>query len=424
MADRFGIYVHIPYCYSKCSYCDFNSFPMGGSGSKGPYAPAALRLAIPQFVRALTSEIRGAQSLARGEVTSVYFGGGTPTALSPSQLAEILAAIRSTYTVAPDAEITLEANPESLAVCMHEPLMAAGFNRISIGLQSTDRKVLKTLGRPHGASEALAAVAQSCWAGWGKVSIDLIYGVPGQSIESWRKSLSDAVALAPDHISLYGLSVHAGTPMAATIARKYGDIEEWEKLSEDGQAEHYEEAVRFLPAAGFDRYETSNFARPGSECRHNLLCWQAGSYVGFGPGAHSHVAAADRSQTLSRRWENVTDIHRYIELAEDVEPPHDAVIQDAAVIEGRHELTPPLASWVEELSTGKQMSEAVFLALRLEKGLELAAFRRRFGREFGEVFPEQNMALQKDGLLIEENGHIRLAPEAHLLANYVMSEFV
>ena len=293
-----GLYVHIPFCKSKCVYCDFYSLPH--SEEKMDAYADALRAQLRAF----------APRAADHRVDSVYFGGGTPSYFGAARLCALLKTIFDLYDVTPDAEITLEANPESArSVDALHALHTEGFNRISLGMQSADDDELRAIGRIHTNAQTAQAVACARQAGFSNLSLDLIYGLPTQTSERWRKNLSAAIALAPEHLSCYGLKAEPGTPLYA--------IREQAQLPDDeAQAEMYLETVETLARSGYPQYEISNFARPGRESRHNLKYWTLGEYLGFGPGAHSDFGG--------RRFAWARDLDAF--LAGEIERSEDSVI--------------------------------------------------------------------------------------------------
>ncbi|WP_432558139.1 radical SAM family heme chaperone HemW [Granulicoccus sp. GXG6511] len=274
-----SIYLHVPFCRSRCGYCDFNTYTaeeLGGGGSRRDWAAAAIA------ELALADRVLGSD---RPAVGTVFVGGGTPTLLPAADLARVLAEIEGRFGLAADAEVTTESNPDSVDATDLEALRAAGFNRISFGMQSADAGVLRILDREHTAGRAQAAVAEARAAGFDSISLDLIYGTPGESLDSWRSSLDAALAAAPDHVSAYALIVEEGTRLAARMRR--GELPEPE---DDDLADKYLLADEVLGRAGFGWYEVSNWARTRADrCRHNLAYWRGGTWWGIGPGAHSHV---------------------------------------------------------------------------------------------------------------------------------------
>ena len=285
----FGVYVHVPFCASRCGYCDFNTYVTGEAEPAG-------------FAEAIAAELRLARRVlgdALPPAATVFVGGGTPTLLAPGELAAILAAVREHVGLAPGAEVTTEANPESVDARSLAALRQAGFTRISLGMQSAAPHVLAALDRRHRPGRAVAAAAEARAAGFEQVSLDLIYGTPGERPEDWRASLEAALAGAPDHISAYALVVEPGTRLAAQVHR--GELA---APDDDVLAERYEAADALLGAAGLGWYEVSNWARDRSaRCRHNLGYWSGGDWWGAGPGAHSHVGGVRwRNHLHPERW--------------------------------------------------------------------------------------------------------------------------
>lgn len=305
-AVPFGLYVHVPFCATRCGYCDFNTYTaaeLGGGASRRNYA----RLAISE-VR-LARKVLGATA---PEVSTVFFGGGTPTLLPAADLAAILAAIKAEFGLAAHAEVTTEANPESVDQRVLDELRAAGFTRISLGMQSAAGHVLRVLDRSHSPGRAEQCVAWARGAGFGHVSLDLIYGTPGESAHDWEQSVLRAIDAGPDHVSAYALIVEDGTRLAARIRR--GELA---APDDDTMADRYLAADELLAAAGLRWYEISNWAAgPGAACRHNMLYWSGGNWWGIGPGAHSHVGGI--------RWWNLRHPAAYARRISDGISPGQA----------------------------------------------------------------------------------------------------
>ena len=331
----FGIYVHVPFCATRCGYCDFNTYTAselngGGRSREGYVAAARAELALARRVLGKRAP----------RVDTVFFGGGTPTLLAPGELGELLGTIEETFGLAPDAEVTTEANPESVDAASLAALRATSFTRISLGMQSAAPHVLATLDRTHTPGRAAQAAREARAAGFEHVSLDLIYGTPGESDDDWRASLDAALAAEPDHLSAYALIVEPGTRLAAQIKR--GALA---APDDDVLADRYEIADATLAAAGFDWYEVSNWARsPADACRHDLGYWHGGDWWGIGPGAHSHVGGV--------RWWNVLHPSAYAaRLADGASPAAGRELLDAAT----------------------RRVERVMLELRLADGLPLDA---------------------------------------------------
>jgi len=344
----FGVYVHVPFCRVRCGYCDFNTYTateLGGGASQAEY-PALVLRELDLARRALPSPQKifdgtGAIAPLVSKITeTVFFGGGTPTLLPPEQIGNILKKIDETFGLAPDAEVTVEANPETVTPRSLEALRAAGVTRMSFGMQSAAPHVLKTLDRVHEPGRPQQCAQWARAAGFEHVSLDLIYGTPGESDDDWRRSLDAALAAEPDHISAYALIVEDGTRLAAKVRR--GEIP---APDDDALADRYLIADDMLGAAGLTWYEISNWARDEkARCRHNMLYWTGGDWWGVGPGAHSHVGGT--------RWWNVRHPSAYAaRLAEGRSPAH-----------GR-----------EVLTAAERQMEEIMLGVRLADGLPVTA---------------------------------------------------
>ena len=330
-SSRLGIYVHVPFCAVRCGYCDFNTYTLtelGPGASTADFAASALA-ELDVAVRVLGEDA--------GPVDTVFVGGGTPTLLPPGDLVRILDGIRARFGLAADAEVTTEANPDSVTAAGLEELAAGGFTRVSIGMQSVVPHVLATLDRTHDPSRVVSAVAGARQAGLA-TSLDLIYGTPGESLDDWRASLETALALAPDHVSAYALVVEEGTRMAVRVRRGELPLPDG-----DDEADKYELADELLSNVGFDWYEVSNWARGDTaRCRHNEGYWRGDAWWGIGPGAHSHVGGV--------RWWNVKHPRSYAgRLASGASP----------------------AAGRETLTEAQRHDEEVLLRVRLREGLPL-----------------------------------------------------
>ncbi len=434
-----SIYIHIPFCVKKCQYCDFLS------------APADSR-AQEVYLCALKQEIREQAARYREyEVQTVFIGGGTPTAVPCENLCEVLKTVFSFYRMNPHAEISMEANPGTVTKEALLSYRKAGINRISIGLQSADDVELKLLGRIHTYRDFQQTYRWAQEAGFTNINLDIMSALPGQSVENYKKTLETVLSLKPQHISAYSLIVEEGTP----FYEKYG--QESEKLqatgekqpdlpSEEEEREMYALTEKLLAAAGYHRYEISNYALPGRECRHNLVYWKRGNYVGFGLGAASMVENV--------RFENIREMQEY--LAEyagmpDAEPVFAEVAQgDAQVLLNEQEISlredthseneQELSTWedvnsgetqqifqgenVHPLSPQEQMEETMFLGLRLTEGVSKAEFHRQFGVSMEQIYGEVIRKNTAKGLLIDEAGYVCLTREGMDLSNYVMAQFL
>lgn len=371
-----GLYVHVPYCTVRCSYCDF-------------YLVTARGRDLDAFVDALCGEIAAVDPGLRGRpADTIHVGGGTPSMLPPQALGRVLRALRESFAVASKAEIALEANPEDTTVPRLEDWHALGVNRVSIGVQSLDDALLRLLRRPHDARGALAAVAAARRSPVHSVGVDLILGLPGQDAQGALEGVTRVVDLGVDHVSLYLLEVHERTSLGRAIA-----LGRQAAMDEDALAALADAATDRLQAGGFEQYEISNFARPGHRSRHNLKYWTDEEYVGFGPSAHSYV--------LGRRW--------------SIPGRLDAYIAGRGAGLGRIEETP---------SRSDRAAEALIAGLRLTDGIDLAALRARFGTAFTE--PERGTLadLAAAGLLESDGERLRLTRRGRLVSNEVLARLL
>jgi len=391
--EPLSLYLHIPFCSLKCRYCDFNSY-------------AGLEELVEPYVGALIAEMGLWSGFARGRpLPTVFFGGGTPSLLPIGQVERIMRALRERFALAPDAEVTLEANPGTVDREYLGALLAAGVNRISFGVQSFFDDELAALDRIHSAAEAEEAYRWARDAGFRRVNLDLIYGLPEQPLERWRASLERAIDLAPDHMSLYALTVEEGTKLAY-------DIEHGSLLEPDGdaQAEMYEWSQGRMAAAGYRQYEISNWATLGQECRHNLVYWQNGDWLGLGAGAHSHLAGL--------RFADVYSPRRYVQLVgETAQAPQGA--DAGALLKSMRQVT-----YVEGPRPELARADTLIMGLRLNEGVSLAEFRRRFGEAADEGYAATFDEFVSLGLLERANGRIRLTPRGRLLANEVFTRLL
>lgn len=376
------VYIHVPFCRTRCNYCAFHSVPLGRG------AEAAASPQIRDYVDTLLMELAlMADRLGGQTIQSVFFGGGTPSLLPPRIVGVVLERLARHFTLGARAEISLEANPESLRPPRVLPdLLAAGVNRLSIGIQSLDDATLRMLGRPHKARDSLDAVFAARGAGFANVGMDLMWGLPGQSVRQWLQTLKDAVRLAPDHISAYGLTLEPGTALEL-------DCEEGRLTlpPERDQNIMFMEGAAFLEANGYLHYEISNFARMGYQCRHNLGYWEGADYLGLGPSATSTIAG--------RRWTN----------------PSSQRAWDSRVRSGE------AGSAAELLTPGVRVLELIMLRLRTARGLRLKAYRALTGRDFLRDHQRLIQALHENGLIRIRNGYLRLTRSGMLVSNAIIA---
>ena len=400
-----SLYVHVPFCETKCPYCDFNTY-------------AGIEVLVPGYINALKHELlQWGKLLDHHCLATVFFGGGTPSYLPTRDLAGLIAQITNSFDLAPDAEVSLEANPGDLTRERAHAVRRAGFNRLSIGVQSMDDGELRMLGRRHTAEQATRAVAAARQAGFDNLSIDLMFGLPRQSFESWAHTLDETLALRPDHMSLYALTLEIGTPMEAQV--RLGMLQEPDP---DLAAAMYRHAQSELAQAGYEQYEISNWALPGRHSRHNLTYWQGGSYLGVGPGAHSYLmpngaAVLGGVGLHGTRFAVASSPRSYVARARAWEPGCHNITSDflrsVAFIEQ-----------VELLDERTAMTEAMMLGLRLNSGVTRDSFLCRFQRDIETAFPEATAECVELGLLEWEAGSLRLKESARLLANEVFRRFL
>ena len=378
-----GVYIHVPFCAHICPYCDFNTY----AGQTG---------LIPRYVEAVCRDLeREAEAIGARPVASIFFGGGTPSLLEPDQVAAIIAVARARFDVRPDAEITLEANPNGLTSAYLSALRAAGVNRLSIGLQTTDRLGLRRLGRMHEAIDAERAVSAAVDAGFDRISLDLIFGWPGQTATSWLTDLERVTAWsggAVGHLSLYSLIVEPGTPLAYAVQRGIVTVPD-----DDAAADLYEQAIACLAERGWRHYEVANWSRSdGQESVHNRIYWRNGEYLGVGAGAHGRIGNVRSMRHLLPA--------RYA----------DAVMSGASAESNR-----------EALSDAVQRGETMMLGLRLlEEGVSGAEFAARHGQTLDCAFGATIERFRSQGLLDRDSRGVRLTVRGLMVANDVCAAFL
>ena len=371
-----GIYIHIPFCRSKCQYCDFYS------------TACPEKKLMHDYVRAICAHIKETGPQAPGyRVDTVYFGGGTPSILPPDALAAILTAVRHSFDVSPKAEITFEANPDSVTPRLLRRLKSEGFNRVSLGIQSDDDDMLQRLGRPHTYEDAVNAVKRIRRAGYKNLSVDLMYGLPDQTLEDWQSTLTNVLQLAPDHISCYGLKVEPGTPLHA----KKNIIN---LPDDDTQADMYLTAVEMLKSRGFRHYEISNFAKKDKASAHNLKYWTGGEYLGFGPDASSDFAG--------KRFALVRDLQAYI----------DGIFSGGQVIADLQEIPPR-----------ERAGEYLMMRLRTTVGINREEYEKQYLLPFDPLEDILKVCKQRNFAILSD-GRWRLSPEGMLLSNSILSDLL
>ena len=372
-----GIYVHVPFCRSKCQYCDYYSVPKKKD------------LDFDGYTQAVCTHIKEAGMQAPNHIVdTIYFGGGTPSFFGGEGMAMILAAIRKNFDVSPTAEITFEANPDSVTDRLLRRVRGEGFNRVSLGIQCDDDNILKTLGRPHTYAEAVTAVKKLRKKGFRNISVDLIYGLPGQRPQDWNATLNNVLSLKPEHISCYGLQVEEGTPLY--IMQEFYNL-----ADDDAQADMYLSAVEILRKHGYHQYEISNFCKKGHTSRHNMKYWTGGEYLGFGPGASSDFGGS--------RFSMVRDVHRYIE----------GVLEGGTVVEELKEVAPR-----------ERAAEYVMMRLRTTAGIDRETYENTYLLPFAPLeellltYKQQNLAVQT------YDGRWHLTARGFLRSNSIISDLL
>ena len=392
-AETISLYIHIPFCETKCPYCDFNTY-------------AGIEPLIPEYVDALIKEARfwgDALSLHHSPtVSTVFFGGGTPSYLPPGDIVRILDEVRSAFHLATSAEVTLESNPGDIAAGRIEAWLKAGINRLSIGVQSLDDGLLRLLGRRHTAREALDAHKAARNGGFTNINLDLMYGLPHQTLEQWRATLGKALEDRPEHISMYSLTLEEGTPLEASV--RQGNVP---YPDSDLGADMYQLAGKLGEDAGYHHYEISNWALPGRECLHNLTYWRNQPYLGIGPGAHSYLNGY--------RFSNLRSPRRYIQLAGALTSAkvYPAALQEYGMLD-----------MVETIDERLEMAETMMLGLRLSEGISQGAFLRRFGASLVETYGPQIDELLGLELVAWQEDRLVLTSRGRLLGNEVFQRFL
>lgn len=370
-----GLYVHVPFCSAICNYCNFN---------RGLFEAGAKN----RYVQALLAEIHGAGDGAPAD--TIFFGGGTPSLLEPSEVDAVIAACRRSWSVAPDAEITLEANPETVTSARLAGFRAAGVTRLSFGVQSFRDEELERLTRQHTAGRAAEAFQMARAEGFDNISLDLMMWLPQQTVAQWLESVDRLIALGPDHCSMYLLEVYPNAPLRDAMVRG-----RWSLAPEDDAAEMYLSGLDRMDRAGYVQYEISNAARAGRVSRHNLKYWTDGEWLGFGCGAHSTRGGV--------RWKNVAAVEDYV----------------LAVGAGG-----PVAAEVRQMAPTEQFEEALFMGLRLSTGVDLRVVKDRYGVDAWRHYGQDLQPFVDQGILVYDGRSLRLSRAGMLLANEVMAVFI
>jgi oxygen-independent coproporphyrinogen-3 oxidase len=390
-----GLYIHVPFCAAICNYCNFNR-GLFDAGLKARYIEALVqeiaRAGFDAFATNMSepAEPKSAEAPDFSRADTIYFGGGTPSLLEPEEVGRIIDGCRAAFDVAPGSEITLEANPESVDCARLAAYRAAGVNRLSFGVQSFREPELQRLSRLHSVDRAGAAVAEARAAGFDNLSLDLMMWLPGQTVSEWLESVDAAIALAPEHVSLYLLEVYPNAPLKDVMARA-----KWSQAPDDDAAAMYVGAMERLESIGYRQYEISNVALPGRQSRHNIKYWQDGDWLGFGCGAHSTRRGV--------RWKNVPSTEEYV----------------SRIDEGQ-------STWIDRraLSLEERLGDTLFTGLRLTEGVNLDVIRDRYGVDVWGRYGSELVPCQQAGLLERDGSRMFLTRQGMLLAHEVMSIFV
>lgn len=381
-----SLYIHIPFCEHKCIYCDFYSIAPNETASRS-------ELPTKHFVEALVRELRLRARDERFQVSyeTVFLGGGTPSLLSISELDTILKTVRDSFSLEADAEVTIETNPGTVTGEKLNDFRSLGINRISIGVQSFHEDDLRFLTRIHSSEEARRCVRDAFAAGFGNVSLDLMFSLPGQTRDRWQSNLNQAMELGPTHISCYSLIVEPNTPLSRMVETKQISL-----LDTEEDASLYEMTIKFLAERGYEQYEVSNFAMPGFRSRHNKNYWNHSNYIGFGPSAHSFWTDEGAGEAPLRWW-NVSSIVGYLEKLGGGALP---------------------VSGSERLSRAQLLEEEVFLGLRSE-GIDIAGFNRRFGKDLfaGQLSRLNDLVVNE--MAVIEDGRFRLTPKGYMVCDEI-----
>ena len=385
-----GLYIHIPFCSAICNYCNFNR-GLFDADVKARYVDALIaEIQTARLKPCATGGSDVAHDFSLANADTIFFGGGTPSLLEPDEIARIIAACESAFDIASDREVTMEANPESVTTERLAAYRGAGVNRLSFGVQSFREDELRRLSRLHSADRARAAFAEARAAGFDNVSLDLMMWLPGQQLSEWLESIDAAIALDPEHLSLYMLEVYPNAPLRDDMVRA-----RWSQAPDDDVAAMYVAAMERLEDAGYAQYEISNVAKPGRRSRHNLKYWMDGEWLGFGCGAHSTQGGV--------RWKNISATQEYI----------DQVGRGGS-----------LAVDVHRLSADEQLGDALFTGLRLVDGIDVNAIQTRYGVDVWRRFGADLEPFLEAGCLRRLGSRLSLTRQGMLLAHEVMSVFV
>jgi oxygen-independent coproporphyrinogen-3 oxidase len=387
ISDGLGLYVHIPFCFSKCNYCDFNTY-------------AGIENQFTSITNALVSELNyWGEVLQRPKINTVFLGGGTPSYLPDKQKTLIFEAINSKFNLDNDVEITMECNPDDITPSRLDQWVSLGLNRLSLGIQSFDETILQSIDRRHTGEDALKAIECSKNSGVDNINIDLMFGLPNQELSDWVKTIKLALETNVSHFSIYGLQLEKGTPLEASVLA--GKIN---TPGDESMADMYETACNILENTNYKQYEISNWSLEGKQCKHNLLYWENKSYIGCGPGASSYVNGV--------RFTNIKSPKGYVKAIKKTKPNDSDIFRSEAIFELEPQ-TVPIA-----------VLETMMLGLRLNEGISDNQFRKRLGTSMFTMFEKEVRELVESGLIIKNDRCLKLTRRGQLLANEVISKFV
>ena len=391
----FGLYIHIPFCQSKCPYCDFNTYQQAESH-------------IPKTMNAIKTSLEKWSSILNYKnISTIFFGGGTPSYINSEYIEELLNLAKTKFNLLPNAEITLETNPNDVTISKLNDYLEFGINRLSLGIQTMDNDLLKTLGRRHNAEEAKNAVILAYQAGFTNISVDLMYGLPKQSTNSLSKTLTEILALNPTHISAYALTFEQGTEFFSL--KQQGILK---SASDNMYEKMYEIVNQTITSSNYERYEISNWAKPNHESKHNLNYWKRGNYLGIGPGAHSLIE--------SYRFWNVRSLKHFFQKESQWKPLNKSYkLLNNALLKTVNSIDS-----FEFLSKELQLKETIILGLRLTEGLNISEVENIFNVNLNTLFEKQIRYLKQHGLISLSNNKLKLTERGIFLSNQVFVEFI
>lgn len=401
--NKLEIYIHIPFCVKKCAYCDFLSAPSDNG-------------TMESYVKALVKEIKlSKEKMEDYLIDTIFIGGGTPSILDGSLIEKILEALKKNSKISENAEITIECNPGTINEPKLQSYKRAGINRISFGLQSANDKELKSIGRIHTYAQFLESYHMARECGFDNINIDLMSALPGQSEKSYQETLEKIIKLNPEHISAYSLIVEEGTEMYCRVenAKAKGETI---LPGEEEERKMYYQTKELLAKAGYERYEISNYAKKGYECRHNIGYWERRDYLGFGIGAASLYQ--------EERYNNVSDIQKYMVQLLNKDIANISSDGKGCVAMTHQNILQVIEENQQKLSVEEQMEEFMFLGLRMMEGVSVKGFEEAFGKKYQDVYGSVSDKLVVQGVLEQSGNHIRLTERGIDVSNYVMAEFM